>query len=192
MLMIVLGGVVTGSFFSALVALVTYLADPFTTLPAIVFWLLGSVATATYAQVLVAAAPVLAAPAVLLALRWRINVLSLGDEDAAALGLRPRPLRWAVLVAVALIVAGAVAVSGAVSWVGLVVPHLARMWVGPDHRVLLPVSFLLGAAYIIAVDTIARTATAGEIPLGVLTALIGAPAFFVLLRRNRDRIWDSA
>lgn len=192
MLMIVLGGVVTGSFFSALVALVTYIADPNTTLPAIVFWLLGSVATASFTKVAVALIPVLGGALVLLALRWRINVLSLGDEDAAALGIRPRPLRWVVLVAVALIVAGSVAVSGAVGWVGLVVPHLARMWVGPDHRVLLPVSFLLGGAYIILVDTVARTATAGEIPLGVLTALIGAPVFFVLLRRNRDRIWESA
>ncbi|MET3811289.1 iron ABC transporter permease [Arthrobacter sp. UYEF3] len=192
MLMIVLGGVVTGSFFSALVALVTYIADPNTTLPAIVFWLLGSVATATYAKVAVALLPVLGGAVVLLLLRWRLNVLSLGDEDAAALGLRPRPLRWVVLLAVALIVAGAVAVSGAVSWVGLVVPHLARMWVGPDHRVLLPVSFLLGGAYIVLVDTVARTVTAGEIPLGVLTALIGAPVFFLLLRRNRERIWESA
>lgn len=192
MLMIVLGGVVTGSFFSALVALVTYIADPNTTLPAIVFWLLGSVATATFAKVAVALLPVLGGTAVLLALRWRINVLSLGDEDAAALGVAPRPLRWVVLIAVALIVAGAVAVSGAVSWVGLVIPHLARMWVGPDHRVLLPVSFLLGGAYLVLVDTVARTATAGEIPLGVLTALIGAPVFFVLLRRNRERIWESA
>ncbi|MCG2622874.1 iron ABC transporter permease [Arthrobacter sp. I2-34] len=192
MLMVVLGGVVIGSFFSALVSLVVYLADPFTTLPAIVFWLLGSVAAATSAKVLVAALPVLAGTAVLLALRWRLNVLSLGDDDAAALGVRPRPLRWVVLASVALIVAGAVAVSGAVAWVGLVIPHLARMWVGPDHRVLLPVSFLLGGAYLIAVDTVARTLTAGEIPLGVLTALIGAPVFFLLLRRNRDRIWDSA
>lgn len=192
LLMIVLGGVVTGSFFSALVALVTYIADPNTTLPAIVFWLLGSVATATFGKVAVALIPVVGGALVLLALRWRINVLSLGDDDATALGIRPRPLRWAVLVSVALIVAGAVAVSGAVSWVGLVVPHLARMWVGPDHRVLLPVSFLLGGAYIMLVDSVARTATAGEIPLGVLTALIGAPVFFVLLRRNRDRIWESA
>ncbi|MBT2595227.1 iron ABC transporter permease [Arthrobacter sp. ISL-72] len=192
MLMIVLGGVVTGSFFSALVALVTYIADPNTTLPAIVFWLLGSVATATFAKVAVALIPVVGGAVVLLLLRWRINVLSLGDEDAAALGIKPRPLRWVVLVSVALIVAGAVAVSGAVSWVGLVIPHLARMWVGPDHRVLLPVSFLLGGAYIVLVDTVARTATAGEIPLGVLTALIGAPVFFLLLRRNRERIWESA
>ncbi|WP_434619037.1 FecCD family ABC transporter permease [Arthrobacter sp. A5] len=192
MLLIVLGGVVVGSFFSALVSLITYLADPFSTLPAIVFWLLGSVATASYAKVLIAVVPILAGTSALLALRWRINVLSLGDEDAAALGLRPRTLRWVVLISVALIVAGAVAVSGVISWVGLVIPHLARMWVGPDHRVLLPVSFLLGGSYIIAVDTVARTITGGEIPLGVLTALIGAPVFFVLLRHNRDRIWDSA
>ncbi|WP_127132314.1 iron ABC transporter permease [Georgenia sp. SYP-B2076] len=192
MLMVVLGGVVTGSFFSALVSLLTYLADPYTTLPAIVFWLLGSVATATYATLAVAVVPILAGTVVLVAVRWRINVLSLGDEEAAALGLRPGRMRWVVLVAAALIVAGGVAVSGVVAWVGLVVPHLARMWVGPDHRVLLPVSFLTGGAYLIAVDTLARTATAAEIPLGVITALVGAPAFFVLLRRNRDRIWDSA
>ncbi|KAE8764314.1 FecCD family ABC transporter permease [Georgenia thermotolerans] len=192
MLMVVLGGVVTGSFFSALVSLVTYLADPYTTLPAIVFWLLGSVATATFAKVLVAAVPVLAGAATLVLLRWRLNVLSLGDEEAAALGLRPAPLRWVVLGAAALVVAGGVAVCGVIAWVGLVVPHLARMWVGPDHRVLLPVSFLLGGAYLVAVDTLARTATAAEIPLGVITALVGAPVFFVLLRRNRDRIWDSA
>jgi iron complex transport system permease protein len=192
MLMVVLGGVVTGSFFAALVSLVTYLADPYDTLPAIVFWLLGSVATATSAKLAAALVPVLAGTAVLLLLRWRINVLSLGDEDAAAVGMRPGPIRWVVLCAVTLIVAGAVAVSGIISWVGLVIPHLARMWVGPDHRVLLPTSFLVGAAFLVAIDTLARTLTAGEIPLGVLTALIGAPAFFVLLRHNRDRIWDRA
>lgn len=192
MLMVVLGGVVIGAFFSALVGLVTYFADPFTTLPAIVFWLLGSLATATFAKVGVAVVPILLGTAVLLLLRWRLNVLSLGDEEAASLGLRPSRMRWIILVSSALVVAGAVAVSGVVGWVGLVIPHLARMWVGPDHRVLLPVSFLLGAVYLIAIDTLARTATAGEIPLGVLTALLGAPVFFVLLRRNRDRIWDHA
>lgn len=192
MLMVVLGGVVTGSFFSALVALTTYVADPYTTLPAIVFWLLGSLATATYTQVWVALVPIGLGTVVLMLVRWRINVLSLGDEDAEALGIRPARVRWLVLVAAALVVAGAVAVSGVVGWVGLVIPHLARMWVGPDHRVLLPVSFLLGAAYLVAVDTLARTVSAGEIPLGVLTALIGAPAFFVLLRRNRDKVWDRA
>ncbi len=192
LLMIVLGGVVTGSFFSALVSLVTYVADPYNELPAIVFWLLGSLATATYAKVLVALAPVALGCAAILALRWRVNVLSLGDEDAAAVGVRPGRVRWIVLCAVALVVAGTVAVSGVISWVGLVVPHLVRMWVGPDHRVLLPVSFLAGGAFLVAVDTVARSLTAGEVPLGVLTALIGAPVFFILLRRNRHRIWDRA
>ncbi len=192
MLMVVLGGVVLGSFFSALVGLVQYFADPYSSLPAIVFWLLGSLATATWAKVFVAAVPILLGTTVVLLLRWRLNVLSLGDEEASSLGIRPNRLRWVFLLSCALIVAGAVAVSGAVGWVGLVIPHLARMWVGPDHRVLLPVSFLLGATFLILIDTIARTATAGEIPLGVLTALLGAPVFFVLLRRNRDRIWDHA
>lgn len=192
MLMVVLGGVVVGSFFSALVSLATYVADPYTTLPAIVFWLLGSLATATFAKVLVAAVPILVGSLVILLLRWRLNVLSLGDEEASSLGMNPARMRWTILVSTALIVAGAVAVSGVIGWVGLVIPHLTRMWVGPDHRVLLPVTFLTGAVYLVAIDTLARTMTAGEIPLGVLTALIGAPVFFVLLRRHRDRIWDHA
>ena len=191
-LKIVLGGVVTGSFFAALVSLLTYVANPYDQLPTIVFWLLGSIATATFAKVSLAAVPVLAGTAVLGLLRWRINVLSLGDDDAAAVGIRPGPLRWTVLGAVTLVVAGAVAVSGVISWVGLVVPHLARMWVGPDHRVLLPVAFLSGGAFLVLIDTLARTVTAGEIPLGALTALVGAPAFIVLLRIHRERIWDSA
>jgi iron complex transport system permease protein len=189
-LMIVLGGVVTGSFFAALVSLVTYLADPYTSLPSIVFWLLGSVATATFDKVLVALGPIVVGAVVIVLLRWRLNVLSLGDEDAKAVGMRPGPVRWTVLCAVTLTVAGAVAVSGVIGWVGLVVPHLTRMWVGPDHRVLLPTSCFLGAAFLVGVDTLARSVTASEIPLGVLTALIGAPAFFVLLRRHRDRVWD--
>lgn len=191
-LMIVLAGVVTGSFFSALVSLITYIANPYDQLPAIVFWLLGSVATATYAKVAIAVGPIVAGTAVVMLLRWRINVLSLGDDDAAALGMHPARIRWVLLCAVALVVAGAVAVSGVIGWVGLVIPHLARMWVGPDHRVLLPVSLLMGAGYLVLIDTLARTITAAEIPLGVLTAMIGAPAFFLLLRRNRERIWDNA
>ena len=192
MLMVVLGGVVLGSFFSALVGLVQYFADPYSSLPAIVFWLLGSLATATWTKVAVAIVPILLGTTVVFLLRWRINVLSLGDDESSSLGLNPGRVRWAILLSCALIVAGAVAVSGVVGWVGLVIPHLARMWVGPDHRILLPVSFLLGASYLIVIDTIARTLPAGEIPLGVLTALIGAPVFFLLLRRNRDRIWDHA
>lgn len=191
-LMIVLAGVVTGSFFNALVSLITYIANPYDQLPAIVFWLLGSVATATYAKVAVAAVPILGGAAVVLLLRWRINVLSLGDDDASALGMHPARVRWTLLAAVALVVAGAVAVSGVIGWVGLVIPHVARMWVGPDHRVLVPVSLLMGASYLVLIDTLARTLTAAEIPLGVLTAMIGAPVFFILLRRTKGRVWDDA
>ena len=118
MLMVVLGGVVLGSFFSALVGLVQYFADPYSSLPAIVFWLLGSLATATWAKVGVAVVPILAGVLVVLLLRWRLNVLSLGDDEASSLGLRPSRLRWAFLLSCALIVAGAVAVSGVIGWVG--------------------------------------------------------------------------
>lgn len=191
-LMLVLSGVVVGAFFSALVSALTYVADPQERLPAVVFWLLGSLATASWDKVLTAAVPVTLGTAVVMSLRWRINVLALGDDDAEALGVPVQSLRWVLLVAVAVVVAGAVSVSGVIGWVGLVVAHLARMWVGPDHRVLLPVSFLVGAGYLTAIDTLARTLTAGEIPIGILTAVVGAPAFFVLLRRTRGRGWADA
>lgn len=188
-LMIVLAGVVVGAFFSALVSLVTYFADPYNDLQAIVFWLLGSLATATPEKVVIVGAPVLLGTILILSLRWRINVLSLGDDDAQTLGVRPGPLRWTLLVSVAAMVAGAVAVSGVIGWVGLVVPHLARLWVGPDHRILLPVTVALGGAYLVVVDTLTRWLTPGEIPVGVLTAVIGAPLFLVLLHRSRQRGW---
>lgn len=191
-LTIVLSGIVVGAFFAALVSLLTYLADPYGELQSLIFWLLGSLATATYDKVAIAAVPVLIGAAVICALRWRINVLSLGDDDAATLGLHPGRLRWTLLVAVAAIVAGAVAVSGVIGWVGLVVPHLARLWVGPDHRVLIPVTLGLGAAYLTVIDTATRLLSVAEIPLGVLTAVIGAPVFLILLHRSRRRMWSDA
>ncbi|MFE3544315.1 FecCD family ABC transporter permease [Nocardia sp. NPDC059177] len=191
-LTIVLSGMVVGAFFAALVSLLTYLADPYGELQAIVFWLLGSLATASFGKVAIALGPVLLGGALIWALRWRINLLSLGDDDATTLGVRPAPLRWLLLVTVAAIVAGAVAVSGVIGWVGLVVPHLARLWVGPDHRVLIPVTAGLGAAYLTIIDTVTRTLGAAEIPLGVLTALVGAPVFLILLQRSRRRMWSDA
>lgn len=189
LLMLVLSGVVSGAFFSACVSVLTYIADPYDQLPTIVFWLMGSLAAATYDHVWTLFIPVLVGGGVLIGLRWRINVLSLGDEEAEALGIQVEQLRWVCLTAVGLIVAGVVAVSGVIGWVGLVAPHMARMLVGPDHRILLPSSFLLGGIYLTWMDNIARTATAAEIPLGVLTALIGAPMFFYLLRKTRARGW---
>lgn len=188
-LMLVLSGVITGAFFSAGVSILTYLADPYDALPALVFWLMGSLAAASYDKVVVIGLPVLVGGGLLLLLRWRINVLSLGDEEAEALGLQVEPLRWLCLVATAAIVAGAVAVSGVIGWVGLVIPYIARMLVGPDHRVLLPASFMLGGVYLMVMDSLARSLSAAEIPLGILTALIGAPVFFYLLRRSHGRGW---
>lgn len=192
LIMIVLGGVVVGAFFSALVSLTTYLADPYTTLPSIVFWLLGSLATTTYAKLAIAAGPILGGTAVMYALRWRLNVLSLGDDDARALGVKPETTRLVLLSSVALVTAGTVAVAGVIGWIGLLVPHLARMWTGSDHRVLLPVSFFCGAGYLTLIDTMARSMSAGEVPLGVITAVIGAPFFLFLLLRMRSQVWSDA
>lgn len=191
-LMIVLAGVVTGAFFMALVSLITYIADPEDQLPAIVYWLLGSFASADYQKVLTVAVPTILGAGVIYLMRYRINILSLGDEDAAALGLNVEQARWIVLVAVALITASTVAVAGVIGWVGLVVPHVARMIVGPDHRVLIPASALIGAGYLLLIDDLARSVSAVEIPLGVLTALIGAPLFVWLLRRTQAAGWGGA
>ncbi|HRL21388.1 MAG TPA: iron ABC transporter permease [Alcaligenes sp.] len=186
-LMLVLAGIVTSAFFSALISLATYFADPNDSLPAIVFWLMGSFATASYIKLASAALPILAGMGLLMALRFRINILSLGDEQASALGIAVEPLRWLLLICTTLVVSASVAVSGTVGWVGLVVPHIARMLVGPDHRALLPASALLGGTYMVWVDTVARSATSAEIPLGVITALIGAPLFAWLLRRTQGQ-----
>lgn len=183
LLMIILGGIVVSALFSALVSLITYTADPYTQLPAITFWLLGSLATVSGAKILAVLLPLLLGGATVLALRWRLNVLALGDEDAASLGASPRATRNILLIAVALLTAGAVSVSGVIGWVGLIVPHVARLAVGSDNRVLLPASLLIGGGYLTIVDTIARSATTTEIPLGILTALIGAPFFVAMLAR---------
>ena len=184
-LALVLAGVVVSGFFGALVSLVQYLADTEDKLPAMVFWLLGSFATANWEKFWLIAGPVVVSSLLLLGLRWRINLLSIGDEDARALGVNVEPLRWLILVLVSCIVAAQVAVSGIIGWVGLVVPHMARMLVGPDHRVMMPASLLIGGLYLLVIDTIARTATSSEIPLGILTALIGTPVFALVLRQTQ-------
>ncbi|MFW0767798.1 FecCD family ABC transporter permease [Trabulsiella odontotermitis] len=187
-LVLILSGIILSGFFSALVSLMQYLADTEETLPNIVFWLLGSFATANWHKVLILAIPVMLAAAILLKLRWRINLLALDEKDARALGVSVKPLRRAVLVCCALLVAAQVAVSGSIAWVGLVIPHLARLLVGPDHRRLLPVAFWLGGSFMIVVDDLARTFIQAEIPIGIITVLLGAPVFtFLLVRSNRRR-----
>ena len=191
LLMIILGGTVVGAMFNAMVSFVTYTADPYSELPSIVFWLMGSLASASYAKVLTALVPIGLAGAVMLALRWRLNILSMGDEDAASLGIDPRRMRLVLLTCVALVTAGAVSVAGVIGWVGLVVPLLGRMVVGSDNRVVLPASCLVGAGYLVLIDTLSRTVSSAELPIGILTAVIGAPFFVGLLLRNRSAIWGA-
>ncbi len=187
-LILVLAGVVVGALAGAATSLLKVLADPYDQLPAITFWLLGSLAGVKAADLL-PAAPVVAFGLVpLILLRWRINVLALGDEEARALGIEAGRLRLIVILCATLITASVVAVAGVVGWVGLVIPHIARMLVGPGFGRLLPAAALLGAGYMLAVDTLARTISAAEVPLGILTAVVGAPFFLWLLARGR-RAW---
>jgi iron complex transport system permease protein len=177
LLVLVLSGVVVGSLLGAVIALLKYLADPYNQLPAITFWLLGSLASIAPRD-LAATLPVFAIGLVALWLvRWRINVLAQGDEEARALGVNTGRIRAAAIAGATLVTAAAVSISGIVGWIGLLVPHFARLLVGPDFSRLLPVSVILGAAFLLFVDTLARTVARIEIPLGVLTAFVGTPLF---------------
>ncbi|MEO3740298.1 iron ABC transporter permease [Kosakonia sp. WA-90] len=186
-LMLILSGIIISGFFAALVSLMQYLADSEETLPNIVFWLLGSFATANWHKVAMLAIPVSFVTVVLFQLRWRINLLALEEKDALALGVPLKMLRRSVLICCAVLVSSQVAVSGSIAWVGLVIPHLARLLVGADHRHLLPVAFWLGGSFMIVVDDLARTLTQAEIPIGIITALLGAPMFAVLLFHTTRR-----
>jgi iron complex transport system permease protein len=188
-LALILSGVIVGAFFSALVGLAQYVAEPQVKLTSIIYWLLGSFVGETYEKTAIVALVMLFAGTTLLLLRWRINLLSLGDVDGAALGVNIEALRWMIIALVALIVAAQVSVSGGVGWVGLIIPHLARMAVGPDHKKLLPASAFAGGIYLLAMDDIARSATGQEIPIGLLTAVVGAPIFAFLFWKLQGKGW---
>ncbi len=190
-LALVLSGVIVGTFFGALTSLVELAADPNTTLPSILYWLMGSFASASYQKLALMSGTLLAAGVPLMLLRWRLNLLSLGGTDAAALGVHLEALRWIVVALSALIVAVQVSVSGGVGWVGLVIPHLARMLVGPEHTRLLPVAAILGGLYLLFMDDIARSLGREEIPIGLLTAIVGAPVFGLLFWKTRGNAWSS-
>ena len=187
----VLAGVIVSSFFGALLGLAEYLADPDRKLPDLVYWLLGSFAAASGSKVSIVATTLLLGGLPLLLLRWRVNLLSLNEDDVRALGVQLGAFRTLVVVAAALVVAGQVAVSGVIGWIGLIAPHAARALVGPDHRRLLPAAALVGAISTLAVDDVARTLTTQEIPIGLLTALIGTPVFGVLFWRFQARGWSG-
>ena len=187
-LMLVLVGILIGSMFTALISLTKYIADPLNKLPAITFWLLGSFASITPRDVWLAGIPIVVGSVPLLLLRWRLNVLCMGEQEASALGVNTRILRFIVIVCATLITAASVSICGMVGWIGLVVPHLARMVVGPNHKFLLPAAAIMGGCFLLPVDDVARTAGALEIPVGILTALIGAPFFLFLLMREHRQV----
>ena len=184
-LVLVLGGVVVGALAGACISLVKILADPYDQLPAITFWLLGSLAGVKLGDLAVAAPLVLVGLVPLVLFRWRIGVLSLGDDEARALGVDVAKLRAAVIAAATLMTASVVAISGVIGWIGLMIPHIARMLVGPNFSRLLPAAMLLGAAFMLVVDTTARSLARVETPLGILTAVLGAPFFLWLLARGK-------
>jgi iron complex transport system permease protein len=188
-LLLVLTGVVVGSLFGAGVGLVKYLADPYNQLPAMTFWLLGSLSATSVQDLLPLLGPVVIGTTVLIALRWRMNVMSLPEEEARALGVATGPLRIAIVAAATLVTSASVATAGIIGWVGLVVPHLARSLVGPDFARLIPAAAILGGGYLLLIDTLARTMAQVEIPLGILTAVIGTP-FFIWLLASVQKTWS--
>ena len=175
---------VVSALCQALVSLVKYVADPEDQLPAITYWLMGSMARATSESLLLGVPFIAIGIGLLLLLRWRLNILSLQEDEARSLGIDVRKTRWIVMVASTMITASCVSMCGQVGWIGLLIPHAARMLCGSDNKKILPVSIFMGATFMIIIDTFARAATAAEIPVSILTAVIGAPFFIMLLRQT--------
>lgn len=184
-LLLVLTGMVVSALFSAFVSITKYVADPYDTLPAITFWLMGGLSYITGSDVLIMLVPFSVGAVPLLLLRWKLNVLSLNEDEARSMGIDTVRLRIIVILCATLMTSSAVAIGGMIGWVGLVVPHLARMVTGPNFKTLLPVSLLMGGLYLLLVDDVARCAFAQEIPLGIITAIAGAPFFLYLIAKGR-------
>jgi len=181
---VVLAGIMIGSLFTALVSLVKYTADTESQLPSITYWLMGSMASAGYPSLLMCAPAVLAGMLVLFLLRWRLNLLPLSDDEARSSGTNITALRAATVACATAITAACVSMCGQVGWVGLLIPHICRMKFGNNNLSLIPASISLGAVFMVVVDTVARSASAAEIPVSILTAIIGAPFFIMLMRRS--------
>ncbi len=183
---LILSGIMISSLFQAGTSFIKLVADPGNRLPAITYWLMGSLVGAGRDEAAFVLWPMLLGFLPLMLLRWRLNVITMGDDDARSMGVRPGRVRLAAIACATLLTAASVSVSGMIGWVGLVIPHMMRRLVGSDHRFLLPASALGGGAFLLIVDDISRCAGQSEIPIGILTAFIGAP-FFLLLITRRSR-----
>lgn len=187
---LILSGVIVSAFFTAMVSIVKFLVDPHK-LQSIVYWLMGSFSLADWRAVKIAGAGVLAGVVPIFLMRWRLNVMSMGEEEAKALGVNIRRERLLFIGFSTFAVAVATSLCGIIGWVGLMVPHLVRMLTGPDHKTLIPLSISAGAAFMIAADTVSRTLTSFDIPVGIITALTGAPFFIYLMKRGGKEAWGK-
>jgi len=185
MLLLVLSGIISTELFNSLYFLMKYLADPYSQLPIITYWFMGGFALADGRTVLALSFPIIAGIALLMLLSPYLNVLTMGEEEARSMGVNTRVLRLTFILASAVISSLTVAVCGMLGWVGLVVPHMSRMIVGPDSRVLLPVAAIMGAVFLLVVDDVSRLLFQVEVPLGILTALLGIPVFALILKNAR-------
>ena len=183
----ILSGMLVSAFFSSLVALLKFTADPQEKLPQIVYWLMGSLASVKFDGLLLILPAYLAALTLLFLYRWRINILSMGEQEAQSMGVAVRRDRAVIILAATLVTALVVSISGIIGWVGIVIPHLARMIVGPDFRRLMPVSASLGIVYLLVIDDLCRTLTALEIPIGVITGIVSIPIFIYFILRKKVR-----
>ena len=181
---VVLAGIMMGSLFNALISFVKYMADTETQLPSITYWLMGTLGSAGYRELTLGAPPILLGIALLLLLRWRLNLLPLSEDEIRSAGVNAGLLRGCVIVCATLVTASSVSMCGQVGWVGLLIPHICRMKFGSDHRKLLPASVCLGAAFLTVVDTAARSISPADLPISILTAMVGAPFFIFLMRRT--------
>ena len=181
---LVLAGVIVSAMADAVLSMLKLTADPTSKLPEITYWLMGSLAGASWSQIALAAPFIVIGSGVIVALRWRLNVLALSEDEARAAGVDVRSLRITLIVCATVVTASVISLCGQVGWIGLIVPHAARMLTGSDNRYLIPVCLLLGASIMIFIDTAARTITASEVPVSVVTAIVGAPFFITLLRRT--------
>lgn len=181
---LILTGIMVSSLFSSGTSFIKLVADPDNVLPAITYWLMGSVASIRERDIMLAAIPIILGIIPLILLRWKMNVLSMGEEEAQTMGINTKVIRTVIVVCATLVTAASVSISGIIGWVGLVIPHFARMIVGYDYRALIPASMLMGASYLLIVDNFARTIASAEIPIGILTAFIGAPFFVYLILRE--------
>ncbi|PAQ13161.1 ABC transporter permease [Bacillaceae bacterium SAOS 7] len=184
---LILTGIMIGSLFSAGLSFIKLVADPNDQLPAITYWLMGSLSSIRQQDVLFSAIPIVLGVIPLILLRWKLNVMTMGEEEARTMGVNTKVLRLLVICCATLMTTASVAVSGMIGWVGLVIPHFTRMLVGTDYRVLIPASMLLGASFLLIVDNFSRLLSTSEIPLGILTAFVGAPFFLYLILREGNR-----